>query len=74
MIRIKVEGKNVADLFRLECVDAVHKQGGDIISVSVRKELGEDGEFTHDIACNDDEILIESESAPTGIVIKYYPF
>lgn len=73
MIRIKIEGKNVADLFRLECVDAIHKRGGDIISVSV-KELGGDGEFIYEHAFNDDEIQIESESAPTGTVIKQYPF
>lgn len=74
MIRIKVEGKNVADLFRLECVDAIQKQGGGIICVSVRKERGEDGEYIHKHACNDDEIQYESESAPIGTVIPNLPF
>ena len=74
MIRIKVEGKNVADLFRLECVDAIHKQGGGIICVSVRKERGEDGEYIYKHACNDDEIEYESETAPTGKVIPNLPF
>ena len=44
MIRIKIEGKNIADLWRLECVRNVQKMPDNDIVVSVRTVLCRGGE------------------------------
>lgn len=74
MIRIKVEGKNIADIWKLRCVRHIEKcDNGDVI-VSVRSKKRANGRYILMLATNGDEIEVESEDADTGYVIEELPF
>lgn len=73
MIRIKVEGKNIADIWKLECVDAIYKKRG-MTEVAVRTKMNEDCEYDHCNAYLGDEIEVETEYSPTATVIPDMPF
>lgn len=73
MITIKVEGNNVADLWKLKCVDAIYKNCN-TLKVSVKTRLNENFLYDHKFAYTGDEITIESEQSETGSVIPDYPF
>lgn len=69
MITIKVEGKNVADLLRLECVRGVQKMPKNNIKVSVRTIVSREGREAQIYAYIGDTIEVESEQSKTGTII-----
>lgn len=74
MIRIKVEGKNIADIWKLECVDAIYKNKG-MTKVAVRIKMNGNCEYDHLNAYPGDEIEVETEYSPTAVnIIPDYPF
>lgn len=76
MIRVKVEGKNIADLWSLACVHAIiknDKQGNPCVKVANKKRK-ESGMFEYVYAYTDDEIEIESQQSEIGRVIEDLPF
>lgn len=75
MIRVKVEGKNIADLWRLACVKAITKGEYNSLIVKVAcKKRAEEGMFEYKDAYVGDEIETESEQSPTGDIIPDLPF
>lgn len=74
MIRIKVEGKNIADIWKLACVSKIRKCNGGGIVVYVRRKKKSRGLYVLVIANNGDEIEVESEDAETGLVLEELPF
>lgn len=62
MIRIKIEGKNIADLWQLECVRQIAKDSYGRLVVSV--DVG-----WLDYAYVGDTIEVESEQSKTGSII-----
>lgn len=68
MIRIKIEGKNIADLWRLACVRAIKKApDGDIyVMVAHTNNIGETYNY-HGL--NGDIIETESEQSESGKII-----
>ena len=73
MIRIKIEGKNIADLWRLECVRNVQKMPDNDIVVSVRTVLCRGGEAVTVPAYIGNKIEVESIQSEIGRVIYYEP-
>lgn len=76
MIRVKVEGKNIADLWSLACVHAIiknDKQGNPCVKVAYKKRA-ESGMFIYLYAYTDDEIEVESQQSEIGRVIEDLPF
>lgn len=73
MIRIKIEGKNIADLWRLECVRNVQKMPDNDIVVSVRTVLCRGGEAITAPAYIGNKIEVESEQSEIGRIIYYEP-
>ena len=72
MIRVKVEGKNIADLWSLACVHAIiknDKQGNPCVKVAYKKRA-ESGMFIYLYAYIDDEIEVESQQSEIGRVIE----
>lgn len=74
MIRIKVEGNNIADLWRLACVMQICKRTDGNLLVGVRHEKRADGRYPLMFATNGDEIEVESEDSETGYVQGELPF
>ena len=68
MIRIKIEGKNIADLWRLECVKSIKKEpkGNIIVMVSKTNDIGKTY-LTYGIV--GDIIEVENEQSQSGKVI-----
>lgn len=69
MIRIKIEGKNIADLWRLECVRFIEKQknGNTVVGIAYSKEKP----WSYCMyAYTGDTIVVESEQAETGKIIE----
>ena len=68
MIRIKIEGKNIADLWRLECVRFIEKQknGNTVVGIAYSKEKPY-GYYMY--AYVGDTIEVESEQSKTGKII-----
>ena len=73
MIRIKIEGKNIADLWRLECVRNVQKMPDNDIVVSVRTILCRGGEAITVPAYIGNKIEVEITQSEIGRVIYYEP-
>ena len=73
MIRIKIEGKNIADFWRLECVRNVQKMPDNDIVVSVRTVLCRGGEAITVPAYIGNKREVESEQSEIGRVIYYEP-
>lgn len=76
MIRIKVEGKNIADIWKLACVMTISKctDGTGNFLVGVRHKKKANGRYSLMFAINGDEIEVKSEDAKTGYVIEELPF
>ena len=72
MIRIKIEGKNIADLWRLECVKSIKKEpkGNIIVMVSKTNDIGKTY-LTYGMV--GDTIEVESEQSKTGMIIFREP-
>ena len=67
MIRIKIEGKNIADLWRLACVKSLRKLPKDNVAVRVETKTS----FALPVnAFIGDEIEVESEQSETGRIIR----
>lgn len=66
MIRIKIEGKNIADLWRLECVTFIEKQK---ITGRIAVGVVQIPDFPLQYAYTGDEIQVESEQSETGKII-----
>ena len=67
MIRIKIEGKNIADLWRLACVKSLRKLPKDNVAVRVETKTS----FAFPVnAFIGDEIEVESEQSETGRIIR----
>ena len=76
MITVKVEGKNIADLWALACVHAIikkDKQGNPCVKVACKKHE-EDGKFEHVYAYKGDEIEVESQQSEIGRLVEDLPF
>lgn len=67
MIRIKIEGKNIADLWRLKCVKSLRKLPKDNVAVRVETKTGYAVPVNAFIG---DEIEVESEQSETGMIIR----
>lgn len=74
MIRIKVEGNNIADLWRLACVMQICKYTDGNFIVGVRRKKRANGRYSLMFATNGDEIEVESEDSETGYVQEGLPF
>lgn len=75
MIRIKVEGKNIADIWKLRCVHQISKSREGHVTYKVAyKKFEKTGKFVYLYASRGDEIEVESEDAETGYVIEELPF
>lgn len=71
MIRVKVEGKNIADIWKLRCVHQVNKSREGHVTYKVAyKKCEKTGKFIYLYACRGDEIEVENEDAETGYVIE----
>lgn len=69
MIRIKIEGKNIADLWQLECVRFIEKQRDGSIVVGIA--YAKDNPWSYCMyAYTGDTIVVESEQAETGKIIE----
>ena len=70
MIRIKIEGKNVADLWRLKCVHRITKNGreGNPCVMVAYKRRKEPWMYHYQYAYNGDVIQVESEQSEIGKV------
>ena len=67
MIRIKIEGKNIADLWKLKCVKSLRKLPKDNVAVRVETKTS----FALPVnAFIGDEIELESEQSETGRIIR----
>lgn len=67
MIRIKIEGKNITELWRLKCVKSLRKLPKDNVAVRVETKTS----FAVPInAFIGDEIEVESEQSETGRIIR----
>lgn len=76
MITVKVEGRNIADLWNLACVQQItkyNKEGGLYVKVATRKK-NETCLYEYEYAYIDDEIEVESQQSETGKVIPDIPF
>lgn len=75
MITVKVEGKNIADLWALACVKQIakDKDGNPSVKVACKKRK-EAGMYEYDHAHVGDGIDFESQQSETGRVIKDLPF
>ena len=70
MIRIKIEGKNIADLWRLKCVKSLRKLPKNNVAVRVETKTS----FAFPVnAFIGDEIELESEQSETGRIIQQEP-
>lgn len=67
MITIKVEGKNIADLWRLKCVKSLRKLPKDNVAVRVETKTNYAVPINAFIG---DEIEVESEQSETGRIIR----
>ena len=67
MIRIKIEGKNITDLWKFKCVKSLRKLPKD--NVAVRVEIKTSFAFPVN-AFIGDEIEVESENSETGRIIR----
>ena len=68
MIRIKIEGKNIADIWKLECVRFIEKQrnGSIVVGIAYAKDIP----WSYCIyAYTGDTIEVESEQAETGKIL-----
>ena len=74
MIRIKVEGNNIADLWRLACVMQICKCTDGNFLVSVRRKKRANGRYLLMFATNGMEIEVENEDSETGYVLEELPF
>lgn len=68
MIRIKIEGKNIADLWNLACVTTIAKTPDGNIFVSV-KHTNEKGKTCSYFGIIGDTIETESEQSESGKII-----
>ena len=67
MIRIKIEGKNIADLWKLKCVKSLRKLPKDNVAVRVETKTS----FAVSVnALLGDEIEVESEQSETGRIVR----
>ena len=76
MITVKVEGRNIADLWNLACVQQItkyNKAGSPSVKVATRKN-NETCLYEYEYAYIDDEIEVESQQSETGKVIPDIPF
>ena len=76
MIRVKVEGKNIADLWALACVHAIikkDKQGNPCVKVACKKRK-EAGMYEYDHAHVGDDIEIESQQSEIGRLVEDLSF
>lgn len=75
MITVKVEGKNIADLWALACVKQIakDKDGNPSVKVACKKRK-EAGMYEYDHAHVGDGIVFESQQSEIGRVIKDLPF
>lgn len=76
MIRLKVEGKNIGDLWQLKCVKEIAKndrEGNLRVKVAYKKRA-EEGMFAYVYAYTGDEIEVESQQSEIGRVIEDLPF
>lgn len=71
MIRIKIEGKNIADIWRLKCVKDLHKLPDDKMAVRVNTKWGKTDFPIHANAYISDIIEVESEQSETGSIIYH---
>lgn len=69
MKRIKIDSKNIADLWRLECVRNVQKMPNNNIKVSVRTVVSKEGRVVQIFGYIGDTIEVESEQSETGKII-----
>lgn len=67
MIRIKIEGKNIADIWKLACVVAITKIE-DNISIKVRYKKSKKGGYYYLYANIGDYIVVRSEKSKFGDV------
>ena len=71
MITIKVEGKNIADLWKLKCVHQITKndrEGNHIFIKVAYKRRKEPWMYNYQYAYNGDIIQVESEQSEIGKV------
>ena len=67
MIRIKIEGKNIADLWKLKCEKSLRKLPKDNVAVRVETKTS----FAVPVnAFLGDEIEVESEQSETGRIVR----
>ena len=69
MKRIKIDSKNIADLWRLECVRNVQKMPNNNIKVSVRTVVSKEGRVVQIFGYISDTIEVESEQSETCKII-----
>lgn len=70
MIRIKIEGKNIADLWSLACVRAITKLPTNNMEVKVRTKFGSCNRNIIGYAYIGDTIEVESEQSETCKIIN----
>lgn len=70
MIRIKIEGKNIADLWRLACVRAISKTPKSNMEVAVMTKWNGCAYNIISYAFVGDTIEVESERSETGRIIQ----
>lgn len=70
MIRIKIEGKNIADLWSLACVRAIRKLPTNNMEVKVRTKFGSCDYNVIPYAYIGDTIETESEQSKTCKIIN----
>lgn len=68
MIRIKIEGKNIADLWKLECVKAIMKTPDGYIYVTI-SQTNKIGKLFDNSGLTGDTIEVESEQSESGKII-----
>ena len=69
MKRIKIDSKNIADLWRLECVRNVQKMPNNNIKVSVRTVVSKEGRVVQIFGYIGDTIEVEDEQSETSKII-----
>ena len=73
MIRIKIEGKNIADIWSLACVRAITKLPTNNMEVKVRTKWGSCDYYVIAYAYIGDTIEVESEQSEEGKIINQEP-
>lgn len=71
MTTIKIKGNNISDIFKLECVECIHKDGFGGIMVTCRTGIKPLYHRSYDVcfAYIGDEIIVDSEDSPVCKVI-----